>query len=162
SRVDSRGGRERKFVMDLKPLPYCSSLEQYQKQAEDLLEAWRAGDSGAIRLIKERHTRFLRADIPWLPKKLPDSEIRSAAIESADSHLTIARWYDFQGWPAFAEYVEAVARENSPVYQYESAVETVINGDFPALRWSLHENPELVRAGSTRVTHFDPPVHRAT
>jgi len=41
-------------------------------------------------------------------------------------------------------------------------VEAVINGDVAALRSALRDNPELVRARSTRVTHFDPPVHRAT
>lgn len=143
-------------------MPFRSSLEEYQKQAEELLEAWRAGDPGAIQLIRTRHPRFLDDRIPWLPKKLPDSEIRSAAIELADTQLTIARWYDFQSWPALAKYVEAVAQEDSPVSQFESAVEAVISGDAAALRASLRENPELVRARSTRVTHFDPPVHRAT
>ncbi len=144
------------------PLPFRSSLEEYQKQAEELLEAWRAGDPGAIQLVRTRHPRFLDDRIPWLPKKLPDSEIRSAALELADIQLTIARWYDFQGWPALAEYVEAVTQGNSTVCQFESAVEAVISGDVAALRASLRENPELVRARSTRVTHFDPPVHRAT
>src|SRR5207245_8041483 len=100
--------------------------------------------------------------IPWLPKILPDSEIRSAAFELADAQLTIARWYDFQSWPALAEYVEAVNRDGSPVFQFESAVEAVITGAASTLQSLLLGNPELVRARSTRVNHFDPPVHRAT
>lgn len=149
-------------MTDITPLPFRSRLEEYQEQAEELLEAWRAGDPGAMRLVRTRHPRFLDDRIPWLPKKLPDSEIRSAALEPGDAQLTIARWYDFQSWPALAEYVEAVTRENSPVCQFESAVEAVISGDVAALRSSLRENRELVRARSTRITHFDPPVHRAT
>ena len=148
--------------MDLKPLPFRSSLERYQKQAQELLEAWTAGDPDAIRIVRTRHPRFLDDRIPWLPKKLPDSEIRSAALELADTQLTVARWYDFRDWPALAEYVHTVTQENSPVCQFESAVEAVINGDVAALRSALRDNPELVRARSTRVTHFDPPVHRAT
>ena len=148
--------------MDLKPLPFRSSLEQYQKQAQELLEAWTAGDPDAIRIVRTRHPRFLDDRIPWLPKKLPDSEMRSAALELADTQLTVARWYDFRDWPALAEYVHTVTQENSPVCQFESAVEAVINGDVAALRSALRDNPELVRARSTRVTHFDPPVHRAT
>lgn len=148
--------------METTPLPFRASLEEYQKQAEELLEAWRVGDPGAIQIVSTRHPRFLDDRIPWLPKKLPDSEIRATALELADTQLTIARWYDFQSWPALAEYVEAVTEENSPVCQFESAVEAVINGDVAALRASLREHPELVRAHSTRVTHFDPPVHRAT
>jgi hypothetical protein len=148
--------------MDLKPLPYCCSLEQYQKQAQDLLEAWTDGDPGAIEFVKTKHPRFLRPDVPWLPKNLPEAELRSTALELAHMQLAVARWYDFQNWAALAEYVGAVTEENSPVHQFESAVEAVINGDLASLESLLRENPELVRARSTRVTHFDPPVHRAT
>jgi hypothetical protein len=59
--------------MDFKPLPFNSTLEQYQKQAGDLLGAHRAGDGQAIRIIHEKHPRFLDSKIPWLPKNLPDS-----------------------------------------------------------------------------------------
>jgi hypothetical protein len=38
----------------------------------------------------------------------------------------------------------------------------VITGDLSALKSLLQADPELVRARSARVTHFDPPVHRAT
>src|SRR5438552_10222564 len=148
--------------MEFKPLPFRTTLEQYQKQAEELLEAHGAGDAQAIRIIHEKHPRFLDSKIPWLPKNLPDSEIRSAAFEFADAQLTIARCYDFQSWPALTEYVEAVTRDGSPVFQFESAVEAVITGDLSALESLLGENPELVRARSTRITHYDPPVHRAT
>ena len=147
--------------MDLKPLPFHSSLEQYQQQAGELLEAHRAGDSQAIRIIHENHPRFLDSKIPWLPENLADSEIQRAALEPADAQLTIARWYSFQSWPALQEFVDAVTRVGSPVFQFESAVEAVIAGDLVALESSL-QNPELVRARSTRITHFDPPVHRAT
>ncbi len=75
---------------------------------------------------------------------------------------TIARWYDFESWPRLAEWVDAVTRGDSPVSKFESAVEAVITGDVVTLEHLLRENPELVRARSTRVTHFDPPVHRAT
>ncbi len=148
--------------MDLKPLPFRSALEQYQKQAEELLEAHRSGDPQAMRVLQENHPRFLDSKTPWLPKNLPDSEIQTAALALADAQLTIARWYSFQSWPALAEYVGAVTRDDSPVFQFESAVEAVINGDAAKLESLLRENPELVRARSTRITKFDPPVHRAT
>ena len=148
--------------MDLQPLPFRSALDQYHQQAVALLEGLRSGDSEAIRCFKERHPRFLDPKIPWLPRKLSDSEVRSAGLELADAQLAIARWYDFQGWPALAEYVAAVIQENSPVWQFESDVEAVIKGEVAALQVWLGEYPDLVRARSTRVTHFDPPAHRAT
>lgn len=148
--------------MDFKPIPFRSTLEQYQKQAEELLDAHRSGDAQALRIIHEHHPRFLDAKIPWLPKNLPDSEIQSAALDLADAQLTIARCYDFQNWPALAAYVADVARDGSPVGEFETAVEAVIAGDLPTLESLLRGNPDLIRARSTRITHFDPPVHRAT
>src|SRR5438552_13286933 len=109
--------------MDLKPLPFHAPLDQYQKQAQALLAAHVSGDPQAIELFHRRHPRFLDSKIPWLPKNLPDSEIQSAVLDFTDAQLVIARWYDFQSWPALAEYVEAITREGSPVFLFESAVE---------------------------------------
>ncbi len=148
--------------MDLTPLPFDSTLDQYKQQAEELLEAHRSGDSQAICVFHENHPRFLDSKIPWLPKDQPDSEIQNAALDLADAQLTLARGYDFQSWPALADYVEAVTRDGSPVFQFESGVEAVITGDLAALGSLLAAHPELVRARSTRICHFDPPVHRAT
>jgi hypothetical protein len=39
---------------DFTPLPFRSSLVEYEKQGEELLTAWRAGDPGAI----QAHWRF--------------------------------------------------------------------------------------------------------
>ncbi len=148
--------------MELQILPFRATIEEYRKQAEELLAAHRAGDSQAIRFFHQHHPRFLDANIPWLPKDLPDGEIRNAAIHLPDAQLAIARWYDFQDWAALGKYVEAVRDQNSPVVKFESAVEAVIAGDEAALESSLRENPELVHARSTRITHFNPPEHRAT
>jgi ankyrin repeat protein len=148
--------------LKLDHLPFRSSLAQYQQQAELLHQAHASGDPDAIRMFRQHHPRFLRSDIPWLPKTLTDSELQSVALEPADAEMAIARWYDFLDWPALVEHVEAVSRSDSPAFQYESAVEAVIHGDLAALQSLLKDHPELVRARSARVTHFDPPVHRAT
>lgn len=148
--------------MDLIPLPFHAGLEEYQQQAEALLEAWTAGDPDAVQAVRHKHPRFLDDKIPWLPRKLSDSEVGSAPFDLADARLTVARWYDFASWTGLAEYVEAVNREGSPVADFESAVEAVIGGHASTLATLLRQKPELVQARSTRITHFDPPVHRAT
>jgi ankyrin repeat protein len=148
--------------MVFEPLPFRARRDQYDQQAADLLAAWRAGDPGAIEIFHTKHPRFLDNRIPWLPKRIPESEIRSAALDQDDARLAIARCYDFGSWPDLVAYAEAVAQDGSPVERYEAAVEAVINGDTAALESMLKAHPELVRARSTRVTHFDPPAHRAT
>ena len=117
--------------MDLKPLPFRSTLQRYQKQAEDLLESHRSRDSQATRLFHENHPRYLDSKILWLPRNLADSEIQNTALDLGDARLALARWYSFQNWTALAEYVEEVIQD-SPVFHFESAVEAVISGDLPA------------------------------
>jgi hypothetical protein len=143
-------------------LPFNSRLEGYQKQAEELFDAWRAGDTDALQIVHQRHPRFLDERIRWLPKKMSEAELRRASFDLADAQLTVARWYSFADWQRLAEYVEAVTREGSGVARFEAAVEAVINGDLPMLERLLGEDPEMIRARSTRVTPHDPPVHRAT
>jgi ankyrin repeat protein len=144
------------------PLPFRSRLAEYEAQADALLEAWREGDPGATRFFHEHHPRFLDERIPWLPKRLSESEIRGARLDRSDARLALARGYSFRDWTSLADWVEAVRREGSPVASFESAVEAVVAGDVSALARMLGERPALVRARSTIVTHHDPPVHAAT
>jgi ankyrin repeat protein len=148
--------------MDLTPRPFRAPLEEYEEQAAELLQAWVARDPSAIHIVRHKHPRFLDSRVPWLPRQLSDAEIQNIELLPDDARLTIARWYDFQDWARLAEYVDAVRRDGSPVQIFESAVEAVINGDVATLSSLLDTHSELVRARSSRVTPFDPPVHRAT
>jgi ankyrin repeat protein len=148
--------------MHVAPLPFRASLADYQKQAEQLLDAFKAGDPGAIDIVRHKHPRFLDSNIPWLPKKLSEPELRRAMLDGADAQLAVARWYDFADWSRLSDYVEAVTRDGSSVSRFESAVEAVTNGDVATLASRLRDDPEVIRARSSRITHFDPPVHRAT
>jgi ankyrin repeat protein len=147
--------------MDLEPVSFRSPLGAYERQAQSLLAAHAAADPAAIDLYHRKHPRFLDETIKWRPKFIADSEIRDATLFIDDARLAIARYYDFLDWTSLAAYVEAVAQDGA-VFTFESAVEAVVNGDLGALRESLRGDPALVRARSTRVCHFDPPVHRAT
>jgi ankyrin repeat protein len=147
--------------MDLQPAHFRSPLSRYEQQAEGLLAGHRAADLAAIDLFHRKHPGFLDEKIKWRPKFIPDSEIRDAALSLDDARLTIARYYDFLDWPSLAAYVEAVSQQG-PVFEFESAVDAVVNGDLVALEEALGSDPALVRARSGRVCAFDPPVHRAT
>jgi hypothetical protein len=147
--------------MDLQPLALRSPLRAYEQQAESLLAAHRAADPAAIDLFHRKHPRFLDDKIKWLPKRVPDSEIRDATLSLDDARLAIARFHDFLDWAALADHVDAVARDG-PVHAFEAAVDAVVDGDLAALEDALRRNPALVRARSARACCFDPPMHRAT
>jgi ankyrin repeat protein len=148
--------------MQLTRVSFHASLHDYQKQADDLLAGWKARDGDAIRIVVHNHPKFLNPDVPWLPKGLTKDEVLSASFDESDARLAIARWYDFADWSSLEQFVAAVTQDASPVARFEAAVEAVIDGHVDGLAKLLRDHPELAHARSTRVTHFDPPVHRAT
>jgi ankyrin repeat protein len=148
--------------MKLTPVAFDSKLAAYQKQAEELLAAWRSWDEEAVQIIRQHHPPFLDEKVPWLPKKLTEDELRCAPFDLPDAQLALARWYRFADWQAVERYVAEVGQTDSSVWRFESAVEAVINGDANVLAGLLRKDPELVRARSTRLTPFSPPMHRAT
>src|SRR5277367_3559721 len=110
-RADSRRIYERKVVMEAKPLAARPSLEQYKKQAKELVKLFRAAQSSkspdseaihseTIRRVKQLHPRF--AD-------LPDAQIGGAKFALADAQFVLAREHGFESWPKFAQRVEAQA-----------------------------------------------------
>lgn len=143
-------------------LPFDAPVAEYAAQAEALLAGWRAQDPRAVRIFRSKHPKFLDERIPWLERRLSDAEAQAVPIDAGDAALALARWYDFRDWPALEGYAAAVADTASAVSRFERAVEAVIEGDAAVLRRLLGDDPSLVHARSTRVTPFDPPVHRAT
>jgi len=130
-------------------------LEQYREQAKDLIKAFKSGDPDATRWIRRYHPR-----LPGRPdtndrNNVTDSEIRSAKLSFADAQFVIAREHQFESWPKFAKHIKALNQNESPVAQFEGAVDAIITGDLATLERLLRLNPELIRARSTR-------EHRAT
>src|SRR5215469_406731 len=122
--------------MDLTPVPFRSPLSAYEDQATMLLAGHRAADPTAIDLLHRKHPRFLDEKIKWRPKCIPDSEIRDAHLSIDDARLTLARYYDFLDWPSLVTHIEVVSKPG-PTFEFESAVEAVINGDLAALKDAL-------------------------
>lgn len=147
--------------MQIEPLPFDAGLDRYQRQAEALLAAFHSGDVDAVNCFKHRHPRFLDDKIPWLPKRLSDAEVAASALDLVDAQLALARRYDFRDWAALEDHVNAVVQKDSAVHRFEAAVEAVVSGDLLTLEELLHKHPDLVRARSQRITHFDPSVHGA-
>jgi hypothetical protein len=84
--------------MGAKEIPLHPNLEQYKKQAKDLVKARNSGDSEASRRINQFHPRL---------GKLPGTE-RQSAFTLADAQLVIAREHGFESWPKFAKHLEAM------------------------------------------------------
>jgi len=127
------------------PLPYRATLAEYQQQAEALLDALKSADEAAEWRFKWNHPRFRGQSV---------TDVRAATLDVADAQVVVAHEYGFGSWADLAEFTDAVSRDG-PVERFEAAVEAVVLGDVAALRSMLRENPELVRARSTR-------RHRAT
>src|SRR5215831_19438912 len=144
----SRHNNERKFAMDTKELPAHPSLEQYKKQAKDLLKSAKAGDAQPLQLILQR----LKKDHPR-PGRLGELERKGTKLRLADVQFLIARDYGFESWPRFAKYLEGLTRKSSPASTFEAAVDAVVAGNVPELEQLLRETPELVRERSARLHH---------
>jgi hypothetical protein len=134
--------------MDTKELPAHPSLEQYKKQAKDLLKSVKSGHPQALQSILQRiktdHTRLGR---------LADLELHDTKWRLSDVQFVIARDYGFESWPSFVKHITGLALKSSPVSRFESAVDAVVTGDVAKLERLLREAPELVRERSARLHH---------
>jgi ankyrin repeat protein len=75
------------------------NLEQYKKQAKDLLHEHSLGTPAALVRIAHYHPRLL---------KLPAPEIRSTPITLADAQLVLAREHGFESWAKFAAHIRTI------------------------------------------------------
>jgi ankyrin repeat protein len=131
--------------MDAKQLPARPNLEQFRKQAKELLKQRRSND--VIQRIKKFHPRL---------RELTEAQLDTFSL--ADAQSVIAREHGFESWPKFIKHIQETARADSPVSKFELAADAIVTGDLPALNSFLLENPELARARSTRA-HGAPLIH---
>src|SRR5437016_12404202 len=118
-----------------KRLPARPDLEQYKKQARELLAAIRNGDSGALERLKTFHPR----------------SIDPTAAVLADAQLVLAREHDCESWPKFKRSVAAAAgareagggAQASSDEPRERFVESVKALDAASLRELLLAHPEI-------------------
>src|SRR6478672_680450 len=123
-------------LMDSKPLPARPSLEQYKKQAKDLLKAYRSADVETIRRVKKNHPRF---------EKLAEPGFEISNFALADAQLVIAREHGFESWPNFTKRIEvinseAAARANPVAAFIEAAI---WHGTLEAAEAILAAHPEI-------------------
>lgn len=83
--------------MPRRSLPDQPNIEQYKKQAKDLLHAHAEAEPAALDRIAQHH--------PRLGKQTPQA-IRAIPFHLADAQLVIAREHGFEGWPKFSKHIE--------------------------------------------------------
>lgn len=126
-------------------LPYDATLEDYEREAEELLEALRRRDDEVAWRFKWEHPRFRGRAV---------SEVGKAELGLEDARAVVAREHGFRDWEHLTAFSVEVHRDPA-ARRFEAAAEAVVDGDAPVLRSMLRERPELVRARSLR-------RHRAT
>lgn len=156
-------------MSDALPLPPRPNLEQYKKLAKDFQRACKSSDPRAVRDWAARWAETTarlqglettpqvrrriegeaeRIEHHW--RKFKETNERAARCRLADAQFFIARGHGFASWPKFIKHLEALTRANSPVSKFEEAVDAIVSGDLAGLEKLLSENPDLVRARSTR------------
>ena len=148
------------------PLPLRPSLERYRKIAKELVCACKSGQSESLRAWAEQWVqglvRLSQIDVtPQLPVHIREwvDEVESFArlqlaenriCALSDAQFVLARSHGFESWPKFVRHLESLAAGNSSASRFEAAADAVVGGDAATLKRLLSEEPELVRARSTR------------
>ncbi|HEX4228015.1 MAG TPA: ankyrin repeat domain-containing protein [Bryobacteraceae bacterium] len=169
--------------MEARPLPPRSNLEQYKKQAKDLLKACASASPDALHAWSERWfdacadqwvetearlrgiavTQTSRESIRREVAGRIEKDIRASRLSTpdpklADAQFFVARGHGFESWPKFVKQIQAIQREDSREAKFERAADAIISGDIRTLRRLLGDDPELVRMRSQR-THGAPLLH---
>jgi ankyrin repeat protein len=119
-------------------LPVRPDLDQYRKQAKELLKGARAGEADARRRFIVHHPRLANAS--------PDS-LDGDALALADAQLVIAREHGIESWPRFVREVEARLGDEAPRVIWRTAERALEAGDAETLERLLREHEATLRKG---------------
>lgn len=87
--------------MNHRVIPTRASLEQYRKQAKDLLNAINKQSPDALDRVAVHHPRL---------QGLAVSTLAASRIKLADAQLVIAREHGFESWPKFSARLSTLQR----------------------------------------------------
>lgn len=85
--------------MPERELPNRPNLEQYKKQAKDLVRECARAAPEALARIRDYHPRL---------RGLPDLDIGRVSFKLSDAQLIIAREHAFESWPKFASHLKTL------------------------------------------------------
>jgi ankyrin repeat protein len=113
--------------MPARELPARPNLEQYKKQAKELVKAFRSGDNRALQRVREHY-----------PHPVHDS------FELADAQLVIAREHGVDSWPKFKQQIER-ASDRVPHAVWKNAEDAIVAGDVATLERILRHYGDMMR-----------------
>jgi ankyrin repeat protein len=134
--------------VETKPVPSHPSLEQYRKQAKDLVKAHNSAAPDALERIHTHH--------PTFAKSLPQ-EVATRPFQLTAAQLVIAREHDFESWAKFKSHIEALnfkrkallANDPSAVFLEAACIpmgEWHRSGTLEAAQALLAQTPEIARS----------------
>src|SRR3954470_3517685 len=124
-------------------LPFRATLAEYQNEAQRLYDALQAGDNPARWNFKWMHPRYRGKSV---------HDVDASSLDFADAQIVVAQEYAFNKWEDLAKFTDAVTRDG-PIATFETAVDSIVDGDLAGLQSLLADHPELPHARSTRRHH---------
>jgi ankyrin repeat protein len=85
--------------MSDREIPARPNLEQYKKQAKDLVRDCGLSVGEALTRVRRHHPRL---------HNLSEGEFRGAQVSLTDAQLVIAREHGFESWPKFSQHIETI------------------------------------------------------
>ena len=121
-------------INSFRSLPEQPDLDQYRKQARELLRACRGSDPEAM----DRFDHWLFQGRPFDPTK----------IRLNDAQVVVAREHGCGSWPKFVEMIRDKRAEGRDSQPFRQARDSIRNNDLESLRTLLRQFPELARTRS--------------
>jgi ankyrin repeat protein len=140
--------------MHAKPLAAHPSLEQYRKQAKELVKVFRSAPSRrksldsqvahseVVQRVKKHHPRF---------RDLPEDEIAGTRFALADAQFVMAREHGFESWTKFARHVESLEQASFAAAVGDPVAAFIVAACVP--RDALHSSGTLERAAAILAAH---------
>src|SRR5262245_13686202 len=100
--------------MTAKQLPSRPDLDQYRKQAKDLLKSYKSAEADALTRVTQHHPKFTK----------PVSAIDAETFRLSDAQWVIAREHGFESWAKFADHIRRTAAQN-PAASTTNAISTI-------------------------------------
>jgi len=85
--------------MTAKELPSRPNLDQYRKQAKDLVKSYRLAEAEALTRVSQQHPKFRKSE--------------TAAFRLSDAQWIIAREHGFESWAKFVTRIRRGAGQNA-------------------------------------------------